>query len=1181
MANKFNGRWQVFGPAGTDYTSFFQPAGTVSGGGTTLTVTNGDGTSIIYAGTGLSEAGGVLSGTVTSVTVKALGGATLATLTGTLANTFIFDTGGLSLFGGTALYNQLLSGDNLIVGSANGTPGAHEILAGGAGKDIYQPGNGNTTISDGGGTTTLDLSAFAGPATVDLLNQTFTVAGATGKMSGVGSIIGTALGDTITEQTDAVFDLKSGAGNDVIDATGSTLYGARTTLDAGTGDDTVTINQFGYGYLDGGAGNDTLRAGGDTRYYNFTNFETLENTNFLRLRTEQLSSVSHITNSNPFNGNQVGVELWTAGTVDFGRLMAPGVTAVSVGEVAGTHVNGTAGNDSFQDVSNGLIDGFSTPSTFSGRGGDDTLFDNSGNVTAEFSGKMADYTIVHAPGLGSDYLVTDNRPGSPDGTDTLVGVNPLKPMLQFADYFASISEQQAYKADNTQLPGQIYNGFLDLFGPNNFDYEAMFPALGKAVSAILSGTSDTYTINYQGGTQIVFKGSGLTTSNQFAPSGGLVNDITVYDTSTPGAPVKLAHFYSDAASNHLMKVPFTSDILTGGTRVYQLLMSGNNRILGSPNDDLIASDPGNNELDAAGGFNTLRLGPNVDSFNIQYTADGQISSVSFVDEEANYLNFNIFDPNHPIIVNLNNVTQYHNDHFFMPPPPPPNPPAQPKPSAKAGGDPHITSLDGVGYSFHALGEFVLSKSTVANDPFEIQMRTIPYVGLATVIQQTATAVGTDRVTFDASRADVVNVNGLNVDFSSGPVHLNGGTLTKLAAGEWLIAYDTGETLDVIVVQTAINFLSVGLDPGTHRGAGTLSGIWGNFDGDRNNDYQLADGTILPRPISKDVLYHAFADAWRVDQAHSLLDYGAGETTGTFTSTATPTTISLTDLPADVLAKADALVAGAGIADPGLREFAIYDYVVTGDTALITSIADLGQSGGGTLDFERPNSGPPATMLGVIATEASVVEAAGNAATPVTFEVYRTGPIIGDVTVNWTVAAPALGYFVAADFPGGILPSGQVTIPSQSSSATFTVNIPGGAVTLASELLQVQISSPASIPLLAAVAQAEVVNNAPATGATAEAEFLKLAGGGTLTHVGNAWTLDLGTFNQNTTFGDIRVAVANMAPASGNDLSDTFSTAGDLAAIAGASSFLKLGGGGVKAGITRTSTPPTAAFIRRR
>lgn len=1165
MANVFNGLWQVSGPAGTDYADFFQLLANVASQGgdpTGYTVTYTDGSSIEYGGSGLSYDGGsgTLTGSIDSVTVRDSGGTIVATLTSTALNPFLI-TSGASIHGGSAFFDLLLSGDNLVVGSPGGSGGTPDLLDGRGGEDTFRPANGHTTLADAIGASTLDLSQLTGPTIVDLEAQTFTVGGATGSMTGVSRVIGSDQADTILGEIDGEFEISTGAGNDQIQAIGATLYGGQFRLDAGAGDDTVFINQFGYGSLDGGDGEDTLIGGGDLRFYNFRNFETLEGTTgAVRVRTEQLKQLDHLTESNPFT-DTFTIELDNGGTVDFGRLVAPDATFSIIAKAfaAGTNLNGSARDDEFQDLSNGLVDGIPTPSRMSGNGGNDTLFNNSGIAVAVFNGNMADYTITPGVGLNPPWIVTDNRPGSPDGTDTLYYFDHTKPLLKFRDHTASIDEQIAYKADPTLLPAQIYNGKLELFGPDNFDYEAMFPPLAKALGATLEGGT-RYTVDYQGGIRIVFEGTGLSTSGAFAPTAGSVDKITVFDTSIPGQTVLLARLSSEASGDHLFRVPFAADLLTGGSQMFHRLMSGNNLVIGSANDDLIPITIGFDQVAGGDGFDTLLFSARHDSITHTPDAGGNGGTYNFVDDWGGTLydvtieaacdtadraaaGENIVNNPLPTIINLI--------------------------IAHCGGDPHITTFDGLDYLFQALGEFVLTKSTVPGDNFEIQVRTVafPVPGLASVVEQAATRVGSDVVSFDASRNNVVLVNGLLVDLLSGPVDLDGGVLTRVAAGTWTIDYDTGEKLSVYQIQTATSFLSLTLDPGDQRALGTLQGVWGNYDGDRSNDYQVADGSVLARPLSHATLYGMFADAWRISQAGSILDYDTGETTDTFTNRQTPVTLSLSDIPQEILARAEALVNAAGITNQGLRNSALYDYLVTGDTAFIDNFASLQEQGLSTAEISAESGSLVKAMLGVVATEAVVTEAASGATT-VSFEIYRVGPAIDAITADWAILDPGAGYFDAADFVGGVLPSGQVSFALGETRKTITVSIADGAVVSASERLKIEIGTTSATPVFAPTAYAEVVNNAPASAAVAaDAEFLKLAGLGTLSRVGNAWTLDLGTIVENTAIADIRLAVLNAAARGANELSGTFDVAGSsLIGIAGAATFFDVKAGGVKGGL---------------
>ncbi len=1186
VADVYSGVWELFAAGGIDYTSFFQPFSQVAGvvvgpAQDVVTVTYLDGSSIAYTGSGLAYGGLTITGTITGLEVRDTNGLLAARMSSTADHSFAIRSGA-AIFGGATFFNQLLSGDNLIVGSGKGTAGAREVLKGGIGADTYRPGNGFTLIDDLIGASTLDLSGLAGPLTVDLESQRFTVGGVTGSMSGVADVIGTDGDDTVFGVIDITYTVKTGKGNDLIlayDYNLSKFQGGHFIVDAGEGDDVVIANTFGYGDLQGGAGNDTLNGGGDLRFYRFNGFETLANTNFLTVLTEQLRNFDRLTNLNQFNGGNIGVNLFGGGTVDFDRLLDPGLSVTVTAFSPGTNVVGSDLADAFQDLSNGIVDGFPAASTFYGGGGDDILYNDSGVGIAVFSGKMADYTVEFS-GLAGSWRVIDNRPGSPDGIDLIRYISPDAPVLRFADYTASVNEQIAYNADPSKLPASIYNGVLELFGPDGFDYPGLFPALNKAKSEVLSVAGDRYTITYANGVQLVFTGAGLTLSGTYAPSGGVVTGLEAYDTTVPGSPLLLAKFSSNEATGHLMRVPFSNLLLAGGSRVYQLLMSGNNYIVGGPNDDVIVDNLGFNTFadipDRS--FNTLALGRNVDSYRITRNSFGEISRVDFVDAPAYFQVDWSLDPDPPSGGDIAGEVLGYVAEYAGQPYDPNRPITNPlilAILALVGGDPHLVSLDGLGYSFQSVGEYVLTKSTVSGDPFEIQVRFVPYVAGATVVQQTATRVGSDRLTFDATRSDTVRVNGLTADFSGGPLQLDGGVLFRDAPGQWRVVYDGGETLTVD--RLFLPYLTISFSPGSARTGDSLQGLWGDFDGDRTNDFQLADGTVLQRPLGQNTLYGVFANAWRVTDATSLLDYGTGESTGTYTSTVIPRTFSISDLPADVIDRALEVVNAARITDPSLRDFAIYDYIVTGDIAAVDVIAKAEDAGAGAYEKDVPIVQQSAPLIGVIAKAPKVVEAAAGP-TAVSFEAFRTGPAVGSVVVNWAVVSPGAGYFDPADFAGGVLPSGQVTILQGESVAAFTVNLPAGVLTTASELLRVQISSPAGLGIAASSAQVEVLNDGPASAAPADALFLKLAGPGTLSHLGNDWTLDLGDITQNASIDPIRLALTNAAPARGNDLSGLFGVEGALASFSGIDPLVRLSGGGVRSGITASiDTSSTGAL----
>jgi glucose/arabinose dehydrogenase len=88
----------------------------------------------------------------------------------------------------------------------------------------------------------------------------------------------------------------------------------------------------------------------------------------------------------------------------------------------GDSLSGNAGDD--------ILFAGSGDDLLNGGAGNDNLNGNAGSDTAIYSGTRADYQITRHPGFGgTTYTIRDMRPGSPDGTDTLAGIEKLK----FAD----------------------------------------------------------------------------------------------------------------------------------------------------------------------------------------------------------------------------------------------------------------------------------------------------------------------------------------------------------------------------------------------------------------------------------------------------------------------------------------------------------------------------------------------------------------------------------------------------------------------------------------------------------------------------------------------------------------------------------------------------------------------------
>jgi hypothetical protein len=458
------------------------------------------------------------------------------------------------------------------------------------------------------------------------------------------------------------------------------------------------------------------------------------------------------------------------------------------------------------------------------------------------------------------------------------------------------------------------------------------------------------------------------------------------------------------------------------------------------------------------------------------------------------------------------------------------------PQGNGTGDVHLTTYDGLHYDFQAEGEFILTQSTASGNSFQVQIRLQPWFTSASVSVMTmiAAAVGTDRVTFGLNRANPVWIDGSPSSLSSTNtvINLNGGQVVQLSSASWKLTWNTGETMTV-TDSGAYFGISVSLSP--LDAPGSVHGLFGPDEG-AANDFQLADGAVVPQPLTSAQLYGEYANAWRITQANSLLDYGPNQTTGTFTDLNFPgDALSLANLPQNVVNQAAAAVAAAGVTDPNLTADAELDYIATGDTSFIT--AD-GQGQSGTTGAAITASTPPEAAAGINAAASSVIETAGQP-TPVTFNVYLTSASSNDTPIDWTVIAPNSAYLGASTF-GGTLPSGTVTISAGQTGGQFEIDVAANALgTQPSETLAVQISAPDGNPIFAVTGETVVTDSLPVPGNAPAPVLEDLTNLGTFTQSGNAYTLDLGTVPLSAV-PQIQFALANNATAPADGLAGSFS-----------------------------------------
>lgn len=383
------------------------------------------------------------------------------------------------------------------------------------------------------------------------------------------------------------------------------------------------------------------------------------------------------------------------------------------------------------------------------------------------------------------------------------------------------------------------------------------------------------------------------------------------------------------------------------------------------------------------------------------------------------------------------------------------------------GDPHLVSLDGLGYDMQGVGEFILARAIDGN-PLEVQVRTAAVNDYASEISAASIRVGDSIVEFNASGLLVDGVATV-IDPVAGFLNVGEGSIQLDVSGSYPVytiflpggdaavtVTDFGDRLDV----------NLAVDPAR---AGQFEGLLGNFDGDLANEFALRDGTVLEQPVDFADFYGQFVNDWRIGSEESLFTYDDGESTETFTDLAFPAAaVDLGDFPAELVAAAQAAAQEKGITDPALLEAAVLDFLLTGDETFLDGAAD----GPAPTEATDPANAPaPTAAFGIGALTLSKNEGS-DGLTDFLFKIYRTDGT-GEATIDVTVNA---GTADADDFQFGVLPSGPITFADGVTEATVVVKVVGDKQFEADETFSVTITAPEGATVLSATASATIIND---------------------------------------------------------------------------------------------------------
>ncbi|WP_103954569.1 VWD domain-containing protein [Nonomuraea solani] len=248
------------------------------------------------------------------------------------------------------------------------------------------------------------------------------------------------------------------------------------------------------------------------------------------------------------------------------------------------------------------------------------------------------------------------------------------------------------------------------------------------------------------------------------------------------------------------------------------------------------------------------------------------------------------------------------------------------------GEPHFTTLDGLGYDLQSVGEFVVAGAEKWG--LEVHGRLSPASGGrdVSVMFDAAMEAGDHKVEF---HEDDLYIDGKKRTLDTGKLlYLGDNAWIVRKDGKWIVMFDG---LEGAALSWRRGAAGLYLPPAADS---DLVGLLGNADGDPKNDLKLRDGTQLPANATPVQLHTDYANSWRLSDTESMFTYGPGESTATFTNLQFPSRIvTIHDLTPEQMQLATTQCEESGV-QPGVPfNDCVLDIALTADNSFAAAAAE--------------------------------------------------------------------------------------------------------------------------------------------------------------------------------------------------------------------------------------------------